>query len=803
MKSLAKITRKDLREVIYRVTEPTVSSLLRSVLISLALLLFPILLLIYVDKAEQLILSEIEKDPVITTFFVYSVCLVNLYVFAQRHKATNNIFKEAGWTIELLIGIILLGPLCLWVWALFHYSADDRSNIVISCILSALFIFDLWSNTRSLLINDEYKSNSVEKISDRFFYRIARKTGLTGLFNLNLGRIRNDLEIHSSDFRYYRLKRIIFWCVFISLVYNIINYEWFDISDRFSNKKAASSLGNEYYLMLKNIIAIVVILIAYRYWFFMNYFVLEEDRKNVLKIVFNIFFLLLTTGAIITLMRVGTFQAFDIILIFTLTLRFVLILWPLAVRHIVYKWKLFYQNGFLQKFFTRDKPTIKLGLSVLFVALVVVFMADWFLWNDNERKIYELDTQPYTPGGRQLLNTAIKNRILADSGSMKEPGNRPIILVLGQGGGSRAGATMFDALSGLDSAGYSKNILAIISISGSSNGAGFYLNTKFNGVQKDSIIQIRKNKRAKDSSIVISKTQILYHYDYVTPSLFKMLYTDFVFSEFPELKIFKNRKDRNKQLMYAEAERSKIITERNTNTLLEATWSRMYPDSGSNNLPLFFPVTYNVSRGSKAVSSPYSFNIPVSSPATYYSLYDSLAKTGRELTLGQSIALSEMFPFISASATIKTDSGTYENFMDGGVYDNMAYEVAHDIYNAVARARDTLAPLRPVILIAVQNGQIYTDPKFLFKSDAGAVVTSASNSIFKTNVISHEEALKKDLKGKDMLFHVYSYRKTGNYKEDSTVVMSRFLTRGEIKSIDRNVKAGIEKLKGSLKPPVR
>lgn len=786
---------KKIERFLHRATEPTVSSLLRSVLVSLALLLFPILLLIFVDKAEQLILSEIEKDPVITTFFVYAVCLMNLYVFAQRHRATQNILHEAGRVIQFLIWIILLGPLCLWVWTLFHY-ADDKSKIVISCLLSALFILDLWANTRSLLVDKEYRGNRIEDTSDRFFYWLARRIGLTRLFDLNLDRIQKDLKISTSDFRYYRLKRILFWCVFISLVYNIINYEWFDVSDRFGNRnigEISSSENNGFNIILKNIGAIVIILIAYRYWFFMNYFVVQGNRKNIWKIVFNIFFLLITIGAIIMLMRVGTFQAFDIILIFTLTFRYVLILWPLAIRHIVYKWELFSQNGFLRKFFTWNMPVIKLGLSTLLVLMIVIFMVDWLFWNDNERMIYEFKTRDYNPEGRQSLDLAIVERITADTSK------GPIILVLGQGGGSRAGATMFNALSGLDEAEYGKNIFAIISVSGSSNGVGFYLNTKLNGAKKDSIIQIRKNKTEKDS-IVISPTQILYHYDYVTASLFKMLYTDFVFSEFPQLKIFKNRKNRNEQLMAAEVERSKMITEKNTTSVLEATWSKQYPDTGAGRLPLFFPVSYNVSRGSKVVSSPYAFNITVNSPRTYYSLYDSLGKTGKELTLGQSIALSEMFPFISASATIKTGPCAYENFMDGGVYDNIAYEVAHDIYNAVSKARDTLSPQRPLVIIAVQNGEIYTDPKFRFKTDANAVLTSALNSIFKTNVISHEENLQKDLKGRDKLLHVYSFKKRliNNapccQEKDSTVVMSRFLTRDEIDKIDYNVKAGVKQV---------
>lgn len=797
MKILAERTKKDLEEFLFKAAETTVASLLRSVLISLVLLLFPILLLMLVDKAEQLILSEIEEDPVITTFFVYAVCLVNLYVFAQRHKATGNSISEIGKTMQLLIGAILLGPLCFWVWALFHYSGDDKSIIVISCILSALFIFDLWTNIRSLLIKDTYESNSLERTFDKFFYRLAQKTGVTRLFNLNPGRIREGLEISSSDFRYYRLKRIIFWCVFISLVYNIINYEWFDISDRFGNPKPASSGGNTFNTML----AIVMILIAYRYWFFMNYFIVEENRKNRWKIVFNILFLLITVGAIIILMQVGTFQAFDIILIFTLTLRYVLILWPLAIRHIVYKWRLFSQKGFFREFFTWNIPALKLGLSVLFVSLILIFMTDWFFWKDNERMIYEMETRSYNPEGRIPLDSAIIKRIKADSDSSKGP----IILVLGQGGGSRAGATMFDALSGLDTAGYGENIFAIISISGSSNGAGFYLNTKINKAKKDSLIQERNLKTGKDSSMVVSKAKILYHHDYITASLFKMLYTDFVFSEFPRLKIFEKRKNRNEQLIADEAKRSKVVTENNSTSVLEAPWSKIYPDRDTAALPLFFPVTYNVSRGSKGVSSPYAFNIPVSSPGTYYSLYDSLSKTGKELTLGQSIALSEMFPFISASATVKTGPCTYENFMDGGVYDNMAYEVAHDIYNAVSKARGAHASKRPIVIIAVQNGEIYKDPQFRFKTDAKAVIASASNAIFKTNVISHEEALLKELKGDDKLLHIYSFKKrpVNNSpccgEADSTVVMSRFLTRKEIDQIDFNVRDGVKKVTDTFK----
>lgn len=798
---MEKLTLQKARTFLHGLTEPTVSTLLRSVLISLVLLLVPILLLVGVDKARQLILSEITVDPVISTFLVYAVCLMNLYVFAQRHRSSGKIIHQAGELTKILIWVILLGPLFGWVWTIYTFTEAGSPLPYISFFLAALLLYDLVANILSLLFDDRSRKNVVERFFDHLFKGLATRIRLTQLFDINPARKHEDKDKEAADFRYYRIKRILFWTVFVSLVYNVINYEIIDFSEtigeysvleeshktetliifivRFFAKMIAFLIRGK---LISIILSTLWLLFMYRYWFYMNYFLVQENGKRTLKLIINIIFTVLTVLAVAILMYVGTFPAFDIILIFTLTLRYVLILWPLSIRRIVHNRGLLREDGFLRKIFALNIPAIKLVLSMLFVLLTLIFITDWLAWNDNERRIYEFKTQDYNPQGRQSLASALEGRIGAETGS-----TQPLILVLGQGGGSRAGATMFNALSRLDSAGYGPNILAIISISGSSNGAGFYLHGKVNGLEGN----IHKN------------TDTLYQHDYVTASLFKMLYTDFVFSEFPRLNFLTSRKNRNEQLMAAEAERSKTIGQSDGVSQLESPWSKLYPDTGTNTLPLFFPVSYNISRAGKAVSSPYSFDIPVSSRGTYYSLYDTLSSNGKELTLGQSIALSEMFPFISASPTIQTPQGKYENYMDGGVYDNIAYEVAHDIYNAVSRARDTLAPERPVVLIAVQNGEVYTDPKYNFKTDASATIGSVTSTIFKTNVIAHSQALEGDLKDRDRLLNVYSYKKypprgtpsdSTKQEEDFVVVMSRYLTKKEVSAIDRNVKTWVEKI---------
>ncbi|MBK9044938.1 MAG: hypothetical protein IPN97_17500 [Saprospiraceae bacterium] len=64
----------------------------------------------------------------------------------------------------------------------------------------------------------------------------------------------------------------------------------------------------------------------------------------------------------------------------------------------------------------------------------------------------------------------------------------------------------------------------------------------------------------------------------------------------------------------------------NKNRLNRLKWSDLYSDSLPT-LPIFLPVSYNISKGLPAISSPYFYDVP--ERLNYYSILDQLAKEGK------------------------------------------------------------------------------------------------------------------------------------------------------------------------------
>ncbi|MBK6498215.1 MAG: hypothetical protein IPG00_08630 [Saprospiraceae bacterium] len=166
---------------------------------------------------------------------------------------------------------------------------------------------------------------------------------------------------------------------------------------------------------------------------------------------------------------------------------------------------------------------------------------------------------------------------------------KPIIIISGQGGGSRAGCSMYAALAKLDTIDYIKdNILAITTISGSSNGALFYLASKY----------LNKFPNNNLESYALN----LYNNDYVTKSMYKMLFTDrYLYQRFIPTK-FINRNDNLIDLESAAF--SKTIANNNLEILKKMQWSDWYKDEHAT-LPIFLPISYNISLGKPSISSPY------------------------------------------------------------------------------------------------------------------------------------------------------------------------------------------------------
>jgi outer membrane protein OmpA-like peptidoglycan-associated protein len=365
--------------------------------------------------------------------------------------------------------------------------------------------------------------------------------------------------------------------------------------------------------------------------------------------------------------------------------------------------------------------------------------------------------------------------------------NDPIVLISGQGGGSRAGCAFYSAMSVLDTLSITKNnILAMTTISGSSNGAGFYLTGK---------------KMGQQSLHSYDATDQLYTRDYISMLLFRLLFWDPLIAILPAPLTKKfNWVGRNKFLPNLEekAAREAFKISDNAKTLAEQSWSDVYQDenaSTTNDLPLFIPASYNFTYSLKALSTPYPFKEKTNND--FYSILDSLGEN-QSISIGESILLSQLFPVVNASAIVGSNSA----YIDGGVYDNYGFETLLDLYDIVSKLRYKVAPKKSILIIPILNSSIYTDSFQLdYKNNLINTFTAVSNSIFISNPSRNLTLLKQKLNDNGdhiEMLEIFSKglqshngkpqnRAKNNwfkYAPDSTkVMMSRYLHSEEIKSL--------------------
>jgi hypothetical protein len=423
-------------------------------------------------------------------------------------------------------------------------------------------------------------------------------------------------------------------------------------------------------------------------------------------------------------------------------------------------------------------------LAIMLVGVVLIFVIT---------KRYKRDYLKFEAFNRVSERATFKDYVI----NWLENGDKvsPIYLVAGQGGGSRAGAAFYTSVSLLDTV-FKNNLLAITTASGSSNGAGFYL------ALKESITKSTKDSKLNLSNVkdVRLMDSILYNRDFISSSLFKVL-----FSDYARLMIGskKANRSRNSTLMKEETEAFYDLTHHfhlDSVKVLDTTWSAFYNDK-TYLKPLFFPNTYNIEKGVKAISSPVI--LPADKMAPFFDLLGSIENN--DLLIRQSINLSQMFPVISASAQV----GKY-HYLDGGVYDNLSYETLFNLYNLVKEIRDSFRIKRPIILISIVNSDYMSQLTFEdVHTELNATSSAAIQSLFGSNPFTHKQLGLSKLCSKDLFFELNVFTSSNNpsskkknpfrYDPDnSKVLLSRYLNMNNIDTILVNSIKGVDSFKIAL-----
>lgn len=314
---------------------------------------------------------------------------------------------------------------------------------------------------------------------------------------------------------------------------------------------------------------------------------------------------------------------------------------------------------------------------------------------------------------------------------------KPIILVAGQGGGSRAGAWMVMNLDTLDKQdpSFLRNLFAISTVSGSSSGANMMLN-KWSLEQDGIKVETKSN---------LELAERLYTYNYLTAATWGMLWSDALRNLITAKD--KPARDRNLYRQYDEGRAFSLCypeTFRDTASKhfqldLMANWDSTI---SKKRLPLLFLNTATTQAGKRAISAPVLIEPKIF--GTAIDLYHKVKhqKTGADtlyhFPLVTAVNLSQAFPFVCAYNYVENVG----NMIDGGLYENSGCNTLFEIYRYLV---DSYPNLQYKILL-IQNSDNDNDNTASNSSVLWNTITSAAASPFSGHSHYWEQKILIELK---------------------------------------------------------
>jgi hypothetical protein len=300
--------------------------------------------------------------------------------------------------------------------------------------------------------------------------------------------------------------------------------------------------------------------------------------------------------------------------------------------------------------------------------------------------------------------------------------NQEIVLICGQGGGSRAGAWTYANLMKI----YDAPIFAISTVSGSSNGANNFITQKS--------IDLILNKRNLDSNFIYK----LYNYNYLSHAFYGLLFKDGVLG-------FKLLQDRN--YFHQEDEIDAFISAYNIDKRPEISDSiekfcyqdliaKYHDPRLQYKLPLHFINTAITQTGKRGVFSPVVMDTNQVF-LTAKDVYDKFKKINpsKALLSHTAVDASQSFPFTSAYQYLENCG----NLIDGGLYDNTGANTLLEIYMALK----TIDPKQKFRILAIQSNDSDNKNTLETQSLIKSTIKSLSSSPFSGHAYYWNKALKQ------------------------------------------------------------
>lgn len=327
---------------------------------------------------------------------------------------------------------------------------------------------------------------------------------------------------------------------------------------------------------------------------------------------------------------------------------------------------------------------------------------------------------------------------------------KPVILIAGQGGGSRAAAWMvmnLDSQAKCDTS-FVKNLFALSTVSGSSSGANMMLNKW--SLEKDGIRMETKSN--------LELAQRLYTYNYLTAATWGMLWSDAL----RNLVTSKDKpaRDRNLYRQYDEGRAFSLCYSKcyqdTANAFFQLDFMANWDTTKTKKrLPLLFLNTATTQAGKRAISAPVIIEPKIF--GTAIDLYHKVKhqKTGADtlynFPLVTAVNLSQAFPFVCAYNYVEGVG----NMIDGGLYENSGCNTLFEIYKYLT---DSFPKLQYKLLL-IQNSDNDNDNTASNSSVLWNTITSAAASPFSGHSHYWEQKLILSKRDTDLLEKIYP--KTG------------------------------------------
>ena len=343
-------------------------------------------------------------------------------------------------------------------------------------------------------------------------------------------------------------------------------------------------------------------------------------------------------------------------------------------------------------------------LSLLIISLVLLAMA----WKTPLHKVTMVGS---TLSGQRLDFDSYLDKWLAarnvDTSTYSPQQPFPLLVVMGEGGGSRAAywtnltlGAFHEATEGK----FQEHCLAITTVSGSSFGAATHLAQLYHEKEHGIPDTTSFNKAINQA--------LTFEGNFLSTSLVKLMGADFWRTVIPPFYYLSTKRDRANNLewewSHGVQRAINLLGYSGDSVAFQRPYLAHYytsPGEIRTDLPLYLPNTTHVGSGNRSLISPVKIFDPIDHSTDFFA-FNGMHK--KDLPLATAALMSARFPYINPGGLVPPD----DQFVDGGYYENIGGVTAKELLDKLeANLREKqLDSIVQIHLVTIFNGSTRKNP---------------------------------------------------------------------------------------------